>query len=140
MPTLNSFQRGADVAASLGADPASVAKGKAILPLQQAAFQRALKHHVKVAYGVDDDPDYVSEEFGALVRGGMTPLAAIQAATMNAAELIGMSKDIGTVETGKFADIIAVAGDPIADIGAMEKVVFVMKGGEVIKNGFSRAR
>ncbi|MBZ5515153.1 MAG: amidohydrolase family protein [Acidobacteriia bacterium] len=138
VPTLNAFQRGAEVAASLGADPASVAKGKAILPLQQAAFQRALKHDVKIAYGVDDDPDYVSKEFSALVRGGMTPLAAIQAATVNAAELIGMSKDIGTIETGKFADIVAVAGDPLTDIGAIEKVVFVMKGGEVVKNDLAR--
>jgi imidazolonepropionase-like amidohydrolase len=138
VPTLNSFQRGAEVAASLGADPASVAKGKAILPLQRAAFQRALKHHVKIAYGVDDDPDYVSKEFSALVRGGMTPLGAIQAATVNAAELIGLSKDIGTIETGKFADIVAVTGDPLTDIGAMEKVVFVMKSGEVVKNDLAR--
>ena len=134
VPTLNGFQRGAEVAESLGADPASVAKGKAILPLQQAAFERALKHHVKIAYGVDDDPEYSSKEFGALVRGGMTPLGAIQAATVNAAELIGMSNDIGTIEAGKFADIVAVAGDPLANIGAMEKVVFVMKGGEVVKH------
>jgi imidazolonepropionase-like amidohydrolase len=138
VPTLNAFQRGAEVGASLGEDPASVAKDKAILPLQQAAFQRALKHHVKIAYGVDDDPEYSSKEFGALVRGGMTPLGAIQAATVNAAELIGMSNDIGTIEAGKFADIVAVAGDPLANIGAMEKLVFVMKGGEVVKHDLAQ--
>lgn len=71
------------------------------------------------------------------MRGGMTPLAAIQAATTNAAALLGTSNDTGTVEKGKFADIIAVAGDPLKDITAMEHVVFVMKGGEVIKNEVS---
>ncbi len=134
VPTLNTFQRGPEVAASLGASAATTRKGKAILPLQQAAFELALKHRVKIAYGVDDDPDYVSKEFGALVRGGMSPLGAIQAATVNAAELVGMSKDIGTIEAGKFADIVAVNGDPLTDIGVMEKIVFVMKGGMIVRN------
>ncbi len=140
VPTLYTFQRGVEIGGSLGASPESVEKGKAILALQQPAFERALKHHVKIAYGVDDDPDYVSKEFGALVRGGMTTLGAIQAATVNAAELLGWTKDAGTIEVGKFADIIAVSGDPIADIGAIEKVVFVMKGGELIKNELTRSR
>ena len=89
---------------------------------------------MKIAYGVDDDPDFVSKEFSALVRGGMTTLGAIQASTVNAADLLGTAKDTGTVEAGKFADIIAVAGDPLKDITVMERVVFVMKGGEVIKD------
>ncbi len=134
VPTLETFQRGPTVAASLGSDPASIAKQKSILPMQQAAFETALKHRVKIAYGVDDDPDYVSKEFDALVHGGLSPLGAIQTATVNAAELLGWSKDMGAIEAGKFADIIAVNGDPLADIGAMERVVFVMKGGEVVKN------
>jgi imidazolonepropionase-like amidohydrolase len=134
VPTLYTFQHGAEQGTSLGADPVMAEKGKAILALQQPAFERALKHHLKIAYGVDDDPDFVSKEFGALVRGGMSPLGAIQAATINAAELLGWTKDSGTIEAGKYADIIAVRGDPLADIGAMEKVVFVMKGGEVVKN------
>ncbi len=134
VPTLYTFQHGAEQGTSLGADPIMAEKGKAILALQQPAFERALKHHLKIAYGVDDDPDFLSKEFGALVRGGMTTLGAIQAATTNAAELLGWTKDAGTIEPGKFADIIAVSGDPLADIGAMERVVFVMKGGVVIKN------
>jgi imidazolonepropionase-like amidohydrolase len=140
VPTLYVFQHVVEKGTSLGADPASVAKGVAILPLQKAAFQRALKYHLKIAYGVDEDPDFISKEFGALVRGGMPPLAAIQAATINAAELIGMSKDIGTIEPGKFADIVAVSGDPLADITVMENVFFVMKGGEMIKNEVVRPR
>jgi len=140
IPTLYTFQRSAVVAASLGADPASVAKMKAILPLQQAGFEAALKHKVKIAYGLDDDPDYVSKEFDALVRGGLSTLGAIQAATINGAELLGWTKDAGAIEAGKFADIIAVNGDPLADITVMERVVFVMKGGEIIKSDLGRKR
>jgi imidazolonepropionase-like amidohydrolase len=138
VPTLFTFQHGAEQGTSLGADPIMAEKGKAILALQQPAFTLALKHHLKIAYGVDDDPDFVSKEFGALVRGGMTALGAIQAATINAADLLGWTKEAGTIEAGKFADIIAISGDPLADIGAMEKVVFVMKDGEVIKNELRR--
>jgi imidazolonepropionase-like amidohydrolase len=140
VPTLYTFQRSPAVAASLGADPVSVEKMKAILPMQKAAFEAALKHHVKIAYGLDDDPDYVSKEFDALVRGGLSPLGAIQAATINGAELLGWTKDAGTIEAGKFADIVAVNGDPLADISVMERVVFVMKGGEVVKNDLARPR
>ncbi len=133
VPTLYTFQHGVEEGASLGADAASVEKGKKILEYQQTAFTTALKHHLKIAYGVDDDPDFVSKEFGALVRGGMKPLDAIQAATVRASELLGMSDQIGTLEMGKYADVVAVTGDPLADIQAMESVVFVMKGGVVFK-------
>jgi imidazolonepropionase-like amidohydrolase len=64
----------------------------------------------------------------------MKPAEALQAATVNAAELLGLSDQIGSIEPGKFADVIAVSGDPLADITKMENVVFVMKGGEIIKN------
>ena len=100
---------------------------------QGPAFKRALDHHLKIAYGLDDDPDFVSKEFGALVRGGMTPIEALKAATINGAELMGRSKDIGSIEPGKYADIVAVDGDPLSDITVMEKVAFVMKGGEIYK-------
>ncbi|MGO9404089.1 MAG: amidohydrolase family protein [Terriglobales bacterium] len=133
VPTLYTFQHGVEVGAALGADPVSVEKGKKILSYQQTAFALALKHHLKIAYGVDDDPDVVSKEFGALVRGGMKPLEAIQAATVRASELLGMSDQIGTLETGKYADVVAVTGDPLTDIQTMENVVFVMKGGVVFK-------
>jgi imidazolonepropionase-like amidohydrolase len=134
VPTLFTFQHGVASGTDLGIDPISAAKGKAILAAQQPAFTLALKHHLKIAYGVDDDPEFVSKEFVTLVHGGMTPLQAIQASTVNAADLLGSTKDTGTIEAGKFADIVAVSGDPLKDITAMEKVVFVMKGGELIKD------
>jgi len=134
VPTLFCFQHDMETGTSQGRDPVSFAKGVAILKEQQPAFARAIAHHVKIAYGVDDDPAVVSKEFAALVRGGLSPLDALRAATINGAELTGRDKDIGSIEPGKFADIVAVSGDPLADITVMEKVVFVMKGGEVYSN------
>jgi imidazolonepropionase-like amidohydrolase len=134
VPTLYCFQHDLQTGLSQGRDPVSFAKGVAIVKEQGPAFHRALAHHLKIAYGVDDDVDFVSKEFGALVEGGMTPIDALRAATVNGAELLGRSNEIGTLEPGKFADIVAVHGDPLADITVMEKVVFVMKGGEVYKN------
>ncbi len=134
VPTLYCFQHDLQTGLSQGRDPVSFAKGVAIVKEQGPAFHRALAHHLKIAYGVDDDVDFVSKEFGALVNGGMAPIDALRAATVNGAELLGRSNEIGTLEPGKFADIVAVEGDPLADITVMEKVVFVMKGGEVYKN------
>ena len=133
VPTLYCFQHDMETGLSQGRDPASFAKGVAIMKEQGPAFKRALEHHLRIAYGLDDDVDYVSKEFGALVRGGMTPLEALRAATSNGAELLGKATDIGSLEAGRYADIVAVDGDPLADITVMEKVVFVMKGGEVYK-------
>jgi imidazolonepropionase-like amidohydrolase len=134
VPTLFCFQHDLQTGLSQGRDPGSFAKGVAIVKEQGPAFHRALAHHLKIAYGVDDDVDLVSKEFGALVNGGMTPIDALRTATVNGADLLGRSSEIGSIEPGKFADIVAVDGDPLADITVMEKVVFVMKGGEVYKN------
>jgi imidazolonepropionase-like amidohydrolase len=133
VPTLAVFQRLAAPDPSSGQTTAETQKTREILRFQPAAFQRALQHHLKIAFGQDDDPDFLDGEFVALVKGGMKPAEALQAATINAAELLGLSEQVGALEAGKFADLIAVSGDPLADIANMEKVVFVMKGGEVIR-------
>lgn len=133
VPTLETFQRGVEIGLAEGQEAISLEKGKAILPFQKKAFEAALRHHVKIAYGLDDNPIYVQREFDALVKGGLTPLQAIQAATTNAAELLQASDRLGSIEAGKYADVIAVNGDPLRDLKALSKVVFVMKGGEVIR-------
>ena len=130
VPTLETFQRGLEIGLSQGTEPIMLEKDKAILKFQQPAFDRAIAHHLKIAYGLDDEPKYTTREFAALVRGGLTPLQAIQAATTNAATLL--SVDAGALEAGKFADIVAVDGDPLKDINSIDRVVFVMKGGKVI--------
>jgi imidazolonepropionase-like amidohydrolase len=133
VPTLQVFSRLPEITGS-GHDPMSIEKEKQIIKYQAPAFRRALDHHVKIAFGLDDDPDYIDREFLALVKGGMKPVEALQAATVRGSELLGLSDQIGTIEAGKFADIVAVKGDPLSDISNMENVVFVMKGGEIIKN------
>jgi imidazolonepropionase-like amidohydrolase len=80
---------------------------------------------------VDAQPEVAPKEFDALVRYGLKPLQAIQSATINAAEMLGTQT--GSIEPGKLADIIAVDGDPLQNIRTLERVRFVMKGGEVFK-------
>ena len=79
-----------------------------------------------------------AHEFAVMVKLGLTPLQAIQAATVNDADLLGWSDKVGTIEPGKWADIVAVDGDPLADVTTLERVKFVMKGGEVVKNLFAK--
>jgi len=79
-----------------------------------------------------------AHEFAVMVKLGMTPLGAIQAATVNDADLLGWSDKVGTVEAGKWADLIAVDGDPLADVTTLERVMFVMKGGDVIRNSYGK--
>jgi imidazolonepropionase-like amidohydrolase len=108
--------------------------------LQRENFRKAFQAGVKMAFGTDagvyphgDN----AKQFSYMVKFGMTPAQAIRAATSSAADLIGRSKDVGTIEAGKFADIIAVNADPLADVRALEHVDFVMKGGVVYKDSRS---
>jgi imidazolonepropionase-like amidohydrolase len=75
-----------------------------------------------------------AKQFAKMVEWGMTPLQAIRAATSEAAEALGRPKDVGAIEAGRYGDMIAVAGDPLADVSRLEHVAFVMKGGQVIKS------
>jgi imidazolonepropionase-like amidohydrolase len=102
---------------------------------------KAIAANVKIAFGTDAAvyPHGLNAgEFHVYVKLGMTPLAAIQTATINAADLLGWSKRIGTLEPGKWADIIAVDGDPTKDVTTLEHVKFVMKGGTVQKNEYAK--
>jgi imidazolonepropionase-like amidohydrolase len=107
--------------------------------------QRVLKSGVKYATGSDWSWFYPGKTRGQasvavfvnLHKAGMPPVDVIRAVTVNAAEMLGWSDRIGTIESGKFADLIAVSGDPVADIGELEHVRFVMKGGEVVRNELS---
>ena len=103
---------------------------------QRQSFQKAVKAGVKIAYGTDAGVyphGWNGKQFFHMVKWGLTPMEAIKAATTNAAELLGWSEKVGSISVGKFADIVAVDGDPLKDISEMEKVKFVMKGGVVYK-------
>jgi imidazolonepropionase-like amidohydrolase len=100
------------------------------------ALKKAYPRGVKIAFGTDagvSKHGRNADEFELMVRHGMPPAEAIKAATVNAADLLGISADVGTLEPGKRADLIAVAGDPIADVTVLKQVVFVMKDGVVHK-------
>jgi imidazolonepropionase-like amidohydrolase len=108
-----------------------------MLAIHEDTFRRAMKDGVKIAFGTDAggfawtvNP---AKEFGSMVKWGMTPAQAIRSATMTAAELLGWSDRVGSIEPGKQADMVAVAGDPLSDVTLLEKVDFVMKGGVVCK-------
>ncbi len=112
-------------------------KAAKIGPQIKNTFKKAHQAGVKIAFGTDSGVSYHGDnakEFLYMVEGGMAPMAAIQSATRVAAELLGIEDMLGTIEVGKTADIIAVKGDPIKDISALQDVVFVMKDGVVYKN------
>jgi imidazolonepropionase-like amidohydrolase len=107
--------------------------------IHEASFRKALARGVKIAFGTDVGPfphGTQAREFEYMTRFGMTSAQAIRAATVTAAELMGWQDRLGSIEHGKYADLIAVSGDPLADITELERVKFVMKGGEVVRNDF----
>ena len=116
-------------------------KAKAVVPAARKNIAHAFASGVKVAFGTDAavyPHGLNAHEFAVMVKLGLTPLQSIQAATINAADLLGWSDKIGTVEPGRWADIIAVDGDPLQDVTTLERVEFVMKGGEVVKNQYEK--
>jgi len=100
------------------------------------ALQKAVPAGVKIAFGTDagvSKHGRNADEFELMVKHGMTPMQAIAAATVNAADLLGLSKEVGSIEPGKSADIIAVSGDPLTDVKTLKSVGFVMRAGVVHK-------
>jgi len=112
-------------------------KAELIGPKIKKSFKKALEGNVKIAFGTDSGVSLHGEnakEFVYMVEQGMKPLDAIKSATINSAKLLGVETDLGSLEIGKIADIVAVKGNPLDDISLLQKTFFVMKNGRVYKN------
>lgn len=116
--------------------PSSAKKALEVAPTTITNLGKAYKAGVKIAFGTDQgmSPHGLNaREFALMVRSGMTPMDAIKAATVNAADLLNASADVGSVQAGRYADLVAVSGDPLTDITELERVKFVMKAGDIVK-------
>jgi imidazolonepropionase-like amidohydrolase len=137
VPTIIAGKYVEEKASVPGYYPAQIAaKAKQVGPLIQATAGRAYKAGVKIAFGTDAavyPHGQNAKEFQYMVEAGMPPAFVLQAATTHAAELLKKTKDLGSVEPGKFADVIAVDGNPLDDVKLMQKVGFVMKEGVIYK-------
>ena len=121
--------------------PPLLTKAQAVIPAARKNIAHAFASGVKVAFGTDAavyPHGLNAHEFAVMVKLGLTPLQAIQAATVNAADLLGWSGKVGSLDPGAWADVIAVDGDPLNDVTTLERVKFVMKGGEVVKNEYAK--
>ncbi len=121
-----------------GHEPADFLEHDAALGrIQRESFGKAVRAGVKMAFGTDAGVckyGTSGKQFAFMVKYGMTPMQAIQAATSSAADLLGHSDELGSIKPGKYADLIAVSGDPLKDISLLERVEFVMKDGKVYKS------
>jgi imidazolonepropionase-like amidohydrolase len=126
----------------LGYPQQIIEKERSIGRQQRENFRKAARAGVKIAFGTDAGVyphGWNGRQFKKMVEWGLTPMQAIQAATVNAADLMGWSDRVGSVQSGRYADLVAVAGNPLDDISELERVTFVMKGGVVYKqDGKSR--
>jgi imidazolonepropionase-like amidohydrolase len=123
--------------AEVGMLEESLEKERQIGQLQRDNFQKAFKAGARMAFGSDGGVyphGDNGKQFAYMVEYGMSPMQAIQAATVHAAELIGWPDDVGAIEAGRYADIIAVAGNPVEDVRLLENLSFVMKGGKLYKS------
>jgi imidazolonepropionase-like amidohydrolase len=121
--------------------PPLLAKAQEVIPAARKNIAHAFGSGVKVAFGTDAavyPHGLNARQFAVMVKLGLTPLQTIQSATVNAADLLGWTGKVGTVEPGAWADIVAVDGDPLKDVTELERVKFVMKGGEVVKNEYAK--
>jgi imidazolonepropionase-like amidohydrolase len=114
-------------------------KEKLVGQVQRESFRKAVQAGVKITFGTDAGVyphGWNARQFKYMVKFGLTPMQAIQAATVNASDLLGWKNKVGSITPGKYADIIAVSANPLDDVSVLEKVNFVMKGGVVYKNVF----
>jgi imidazolonepropionase-like amidohydrolase len=127
--------------ATAGMLPESIEKEKKLGRLQRENFRKAFQAGAKIAFGTDSGVyphGDNAKQFAKMVEWGMKPIDAIQASTINAADLIGWSEKVGSLEKGRYADLVAVDGDPLSDVRILESVKFVMKGGVVSRNDFAK--
>ena len=137
VPTLYLSDWFLENAPKMNVPPSMLAKGKEVMPAARKNIAHAFASGVKVGFGTDAavyPHGLNAHEFAVMVKLGLTPLEAIQAATVNDADLLGWSDKIGVIEPNRYADIIAVDADPLEDVTTLERVKFVMKGGVVYKN------
>ncbi|HSC78341.1 MAG TPA: amidohydrolase family protein, partial [Candidatus Acidoferrales bacterium] len=137
VPTLYRLEWRLENAEKRGIDPAQLERLRQAVTANQENIRRAIRVGVPIALGTDATvyPHGLNaRELASLVRVGLSPLEALRAATLNAAELLRWSNDIGSLEAGKYADLIAVAGDPLQDITVLQEVKFVMRGGRLYRN------
>jgi imidazolonepropionase-like amidohydrolase len=135
VPTIYVLNHIIDEGARYGYREESIAKGRVLREERDRRLRKAFAAGVKVAFGSDNifPVDQSPREFAQLVRLGLSPMQAIKAATSNAAELLGLSGEIGTIAAGKQADIVAVPANPLQDVTALERVAFVMQRGRVVR-------
>jgi imidazolonepropionase-like amidohydrolase len=127
----------AEVGAREGWPESSLRKNDETTQAQRLGFEKALRRGVRIAYGTDSGvyPHGLNaRQFAHMVRHGMTPMQAIQSATIVSADLLGWADDVGRITPGAYADLIAVPGDPTEDVTLLEDIPFVMKGGEALKS------
>jgi imidazolonepropionase-like amidohydrolase len=137
VPTITAGESVADSAKKEGYYPEVVAaKAKLIGAQIKFTFAKAYKAGVKIAFGTDAGVFKHGQnwrEFGYMIEAGMPAMQAIKAATINAADLLGMKDQLGSIEVGKLADIVGVDGDPLTDSKVFGKIIFVMKDGIIYK-------
>ncbi len=140
VPTIYVLNYVVEEGPNVGYAEESIAKGRALMVERDRRIRAAFAAGVKVAFGSDCifPFDQATREFAELVRLGLSPMQAIKAATINAATVLGLEREIGTLEVGKLADVVAVDANPLDDIRSLENVSFVMKGGVVVKRNGQR--
>jgi imidazolonepropionase-like amidohydrolase len=138
VPTVLAGKTVAELSKKPGAlHPSVREKAARIGPLIQDAFRRAYAGGVRIAFGTDSGVSNHGEnarEFGYMVEAGMPPMEAILSATKHAADLLGAADRVGSIQAGRYADLVAVDGDPLKDITELQRVAFVMKGGVVYRD------